>query len=189
MEARNGYTLYSLNGQRKYLNQQERSRFYKVASQQEEVKRLFFLMLYYTGARISEVLNIEKQHIDKDECVVVIESLKKRRKGIYRVIPIPKEFVCRLFAYCDTNNEIQLWNFSRRTASRYVASVMEKADIAGLQACSKGLRHSFAVCAIENNVPLNLIKKWMGHSSIATTAIYLNVIGQEERFFAKRMWG
>jgi len=29
----------------------------------------------------------------------------------------------------------------------------------------------------------------MGHSSIITTAIYLNAIGKEERMFAKRLWG
>lgn len=184
----NIYSLYGLNGQRKYLTQLERSRFYKVANENENVKRLFFLMLYYTGARISEVLSIRRQHIEAEECVVVIESLKKRKKGVFRIVPLPESFIVELSSYINSNKGIYLWSFSRRTASRYVARVMEEASIFGLQASAKGLRHSFAVCAIENNVPLNLIKKWMGHSSISTTAIYLNVIGQEERAFAKEMW-
>ena len=188
MRHQNIYSLYGLNGQRKYLNQPERNRFYTTACQSKQYKRLFFLMLFYTGARISEVLNIQTNHIEAEECVVIIESLKKRKKGVFRIIPIPQQFVAELQSYTITIESNFLWPFSRRTASRYVAIAMEDAKISGIQASAKGLRHSFAVSAIRSNVPLNLIKKWMGHSSISTTAIYLDVIGQEERAFAKKMW-
>ncbi len=189
MRPINVFSLYGINGQRKYLNKIERKQFFQVAEEREECKRLFFLMLYYSGARISEVLNLQKQHLDINEFVVVIESLKKRKKGIYRAIPLPKDFIRDLAIYTQSINlESKIWQFSRRTASRYVDRAMQDANIIGLQASSKGLRHSFAVCAIENNVPLNLIKNWMGHSSISTTEIYLNVVGQEERTFARRMW-
>ena len=188
MKFQNVYSLYGLNGQRKYLSQQERHRFYNVAVQSVQAKKLFFLMLYYTGARISEVLNIEEQHIDTEECVVVIESLKKRKKGIFRIVPLPEEFITHIISYAGAKEGVLLWPFSRRTASRYITDAMEKSNIFGIQASAKGLRHSFAVAAIENNVPLNLIKRWMGHSSISTTAIYLDVIGKEERAFAMEMW-
>lgn len=65
---------------------------------------------------------------------------------------------------------------------------MDEIGIEGAQVSAKGLHYGFAVSAIENNVLLSLIKKWMGHSSISTTAIYLNVIGKEERAFAEAMW-
>ncbi len=35
---------------------------------------------------------------------------------------------------------------------------------------------------------LNMLRKWMGHSSMATTAIYANAMGAEEMEIAKRMW-
>ncbi len=66
--------------------------------------------------------------------------------------------------------------------------MMSDAGISGTKACSRGLRHSFAVNSVIHNVPLTLIQKWMGHASITTTAIYLNVLGAEERNFAKRTW-
>ena len=66
---------------------------------------------------------------------------------------------------------------------------MIKAGILGPQACPKGLRHGFAVHGLSNNIPLTLIKKWLGHSSLVTTSIYLNVaLEEEEQRIAKRIW-
>ncbi len=65
---------------------------------------------------------------------------------------------------------------------------MEEAEISGPQACSKGLRHGFAVHCLVNEIPTTLIKKWLGHSSLSTTSIYLDVANQEEQRIAKKMW-
>lgn len=81
-----------------------------------------------------------------------------------------------------------LWSFSRRTAWVTVKSVMSEAGIRGTQACPKGLRHGFGIACAENNVPVSLIKQWLGHASIETTIIYLNAVGKEEQNFAKRTW-
>ncbi len=64
---------------------------------------------------------------------------------------------------------------------------MHYAKIMGIQACSRGLRHSFAVYAV-SRAPLTMVKKWLGHAKLETTEIYLNVIGHEEREIAKRIW-
>ena len=52
----------------------------------------------------------------------------------------------------------------------------------------KGLRHGFAVEALQSGVPINVVSKWLGHARIETTAIYTEVTGKEERFFAEKMW-
>ena len=184
-------SLYDLLGQRKYLSTAERDVFYQLAEKSEIEKKLFYQMLFYTGGRISEILSLKGRSIDLKEGVVIIESLKKRKKGIYRVVPIPITYINLLKKYIKSRGVEEseyLWTFSRRTASRYIKSIMNEASINGVQASAKGLRHSFAIRAIEKNIPLTLIKNWMGHSSITTTEIYLNVVGKEERRFAKRMW-
>lgn len=189
MKNKNALSLYNGNGQRKYLTSNERERFQSVACTRDKRIQYFLLMLFFSGARISEVLNLEHEQIEYDQNVVIIESLKKRRKGVFRAVPLPDVYLSDLSTYIKQRKVMgRLWPFTRRTASRYVTSVMEEARIVGVQASSKGLRHSFAVSAIEKNVPLNLIRNWMGHCSIETTAIYLNVSGKEERRFAERMW-
>jgi len=62
------------------------------------------------------------------------------------------------------------------------------ASITGAMACPKGLRHAFGIHCVMNEIPLPSIQKWLGHSSMETTAIYLQVMGKEERELASRMW-
>jgi integrase len=76
------------------------------------------------------------------------------------------------------------------TAWRRVIEVMEAAGIPpGPHRCPKGLRHGYGVHAISSGVPLNMLRRWMGHASMETTAIYANALGAEEQGIAARMWG
>jgi integrase/recombinase XerD len=81
-----------------------------------------------------------------------------------------------------------LWSWSRTTAWRRVKEIMASAGITGAAAMPKGLRHSFGVKAFQSGVPPHLVQRWLGHASLETTAIYGDVIGAEERGFARRMW-
>lgn len=74
------------------------------------------------------------------------------------------------------------------TGYRHVRKVMERAGIEGPQATPKGLRHGFAVAALEAGVPMNLVQRWLGHTHWQTTAIYADFVGAEERGFAERLW-
>ena len=65
---------------------------------------------------------------------------------------------------------------------------MAVARIAGPQAPPKGPRHGYGVAGIGTTVPLSMSSKWMGHATIETTAIYANVLGEEQRSIAERMW-
>jgi len=182
-------SLLDGKGRRKYLNSVERKLFFRNANNLDKEKKLFCLFLYWTGVRISEAINIDVCQIDFDEHKVVIKSLKKRGKTVFRQIPIPEHFSSELMKYISGNRlEEKPFLKDRRTYSRYVKSLMKQSGIDGPQASPKGLRHSFAVHCLMKSIPLTLIQKWMGHSSITTTAIYLNVVGEEERKFAERIW-
>lgn len=182
------YSLINKNGQRKYLNQNERKQFYTVARQQTTEIKLFCFMLFWTGARISEVLSLQKESIDFNESIVTIKSLKKRKDGIFRQVPIPPLYLNQLRTFIKRGVKTKIWTFSRRTASRHIKRVMYTAEITGSQACSKGLRHSFAIHCLVHNIPITLIKKWLGHSSLSTTSIYLDVALEEELKLARRIW-
>lgn len=65
---------------------------------------------------------------------------------------------------------------------------MQEIELQGPMATCKGMRHGFGVWAATQSVPQNIIQRWMGHAAPTTTAIYLNVVGNEERLFAERMW-
>jgi integrase len=65
---------------------------------------------------------------------------------------------------------------------------MGSAQITGPHATPKGLRHGFGIAAVEAQVPLHLIQRWLGHAQLSTTVLYLEAVDAEERNVARRMW-
>jgi integrase/recombinase XerD len=63
---------------------------------------------------------------------------------------------------------------------------MGLANVGGPPASPKGLRHALGVEALQSGVPLNLVKKCLGHSRLKTTEVYANAVGDEERAIATR---
>jgi integrase len=191
-----GLSLFGRSGNRKYLNAAERHRFVQAASRAPAKVRLFCLTLRWSGARISEVLALTAASIDIESGVASIESLKRRRRGIYRQVPLPSQLVKQLRGHFQVRRRqrdpdlasVRLWRWSRTTAWRHVKAIMAAAGVTGTQAMPKGLRHGFGVNAFQSNVPPHLVQRWLGHASLKTTAIYGDVIGPEERAFAARMW-
>lgn len=63
---------------------------------------------------------------------------------------------------------------------------MAEAGPNGSHASPKGLRHGFGIAAVSVGIPLNLVRKWPGHAQLATTAIYADAAGEEEKGIASR---
>lgn len=187
------YSLLGKNGQRKYLNRPERHRFHAQAVQCPQRVKLFCLMLYYTGARLSEIADLHVHNLDFPNGTVAIQTLKRRTMGIYRQVPLPDFLLEELNSYIGTRethpgySDDRLWFFSTRTASRYVKSVMDRAGIEGHRASARGLRHGFAVWAVLT-VPVTQVQVWMGHAYLQTTSLYVKVSGVEEREMAEKLW-
>lgn len=182
--------LYDPAGRRKYLTPGERQAFLAAAGNARDDVRAFCSTLAHTGCRISEALALTANRIDRDGGVVVFESLKKRRKGVYRAVPVPPAFLLLLSGIYDLQalGGERLWPWSRTTAWRRVREVMDAAGLSGLCASPKGVRHGFGIKAVTSEVPLNMTQKWLGHARLSTTAIYTDAVGPEERLIAQRMW-
>ena len=188
--------LYDQQGNRKYLTRSERQAFIDAARRAAPEVETFCLTLAYTGARISEVLALVPLRIDTSANAIIIESLKKRKRGIYRAVPVPLDLLVRLdevHTLVDRRsnpclNQLRMWNWSRTTAWNRVRTIMRAAGIVDGPAMPKALRHAFGVGGTQAGIPLNLIQRWLGHADIQTTAIYTDVMGDEERVLADRMW-
>lgn len=190
--------LHDNQGKRLYLTAEERRAFMTAAVEADRPVRTFCAVLHDTGCRISEALALTPERIDLTARAIVIESLKKRRQGVHRAVPVPASLLDTLDMVHGVQEarrrgrghaDIPLWNWSRTTAWRKVCAVMEAARISSGPHCSpKGLRHGYGVHAIGSGVPLNMLSKWMGHASLEVTAIYADALGAEEQGIAARMW-
>ncbi len=189
--------LFHNDGSRKYLTQDERQAFLTAATQFPHTVRSFCSVLTYTGCRLAEALALTADRVDLGASRLTFETLKKRRRGVYRTVPVPPDVVTMLdFVHNirraqdrrDRGRSLRLWSWSPVTAWRHVKTVMQAAEIKGTPASPKGLRHGFGVAAVQARIPLNLVQRWLGHAQLSTTAIYAEAIGQEEQEIAARMW-
>src|SRR4051812_14338169 len=155
--------LYDQNGHRKYLTPAEREAFLKAADAATREVRTFCATLTYTGCRISEALALTADRVDLEAGAIVLETLKKRKRGVYRPVPAPPAFLDTLNMVHniravqkrrDRGKGVRLWQWSRPTAWRRVCEVMQAAGIAGVHASPKGLRHGFGIKAVTSGVPL-----------------------------------
>jgi len=196
------FDLFDQEGNRKYLTQDERSRFYNsievaLGKPQDREKRTFVLLLYYTGCRISEGLATTYQKIDYSAQGVIFETLKRRRK-VHRFVPLPHSFLTKLDDVHKVKDyqadkksgkaEELIWSFGRTTAWKTITKVMEVAGIKGIQGTPKGLRHSFAIKHQMLKTPETMIAAWLGHADTSMMAVYGRAIGLESRTIASKLW-
>lgn len=185
------WTMFNHEGQRKYLTRVETASFLAAARQSDAAVASFCWVMAATGCRISEALAVTPGNIDFESKHLIIESLKKRGKRIYRAVPLPAALldVLRKGLADGTLGKERCWPWSRMTGYRRICEAMDAAGVVGAYATPKGLRHAFGVGAIQAQVPLNMVQRWLGHADMKTTAIYTSAIGPEERAIAARMWG
>jgi integrase/recombinase XerD len=190
------WSLLDAQGHRKYLTAAERLSFIEAALRfRPKPACTFCLTVALTGVRISEALELTVDRIDVATCTLIVETLKRRRRGIFRAIPVPRELLALLCQTHGSADKLQyrpaserIWPVSRTTGWKWVKMAMRDAGIDSGLAKPRALRHAFAVEAVRQRIALSLVKKWLGHARIETTAIYADPVGEEERALARLTW-
>lgn len=192
----------SKSGERKYLNRDERKAFL-AATQLEEAKVKYYCqLLYYTGCRVAEGLQLSPTLLDYSSRTVTFRTLKqgkdKNNNDItrHRVNELPEAYMNELQGVYGILKKqksaklatLPIWDFTERTAYNYVTRVMANAGITGRAASPRGLRHSMGVSLAMAKVPVGTIQQVLGHASITNTMIYLDVVDDERRQLVSQVW-
>lgn len=135
-------------------------------------------MLYSTGARRGELINMRIQDIDLAREQVVIRGGKGKRD---RITLLSKQLSKVIAGYIDTYKP-NYWLFEGGNRKKYTGSSVGKVI---RKACKNAgikksitphvLRHSFATHLMEQGTDTRYIQKLLGHKSLNTTAIYTHV--------------
>jgi site-specific recombinase XerD len=141
--------------------------------------RLLLMLVYSSGLRVSEVVNLKRQDIDLKRKAIII-TLGKGRKDRYTLL---SDQVTKYLTYYYSINDIKTWLFpgvihgkhlAIRSAQSICSQALKKAGI--LKAASiHSLRHSFATHLLENGTDIRYIQELMGHVSLRTTERYIHV--------------
>lgn len=69
------------------------------ASKERDAVSVFCLTLAFTGARLSEVLALTANRIDAADDAVIFETLKQRKRAVFRAVPVPRSLIPLLTLY------------------------------------------------------------------------------------------
>ena len=142
--------------------------------------KLVLSLLYYTGIRRNELLNLNWTDINLSKSTVIIRSGKG---GKDRLIPLHKALTGLLDQYLDKRLPLKIDALiigeqgRRMCKCSFVNLLKMYLAISGLKRkgyTAHSFRHSFATHLVEAGVDLFKVQKLLGHSSLDTTKIYIN---------------
>ena len=134
------------------------------------------------GLRVSEALALETRdlHLDTERPTLRVRQGKGRKA---RVVPMHPELQTAFIAATSFGavGQSRLIDVTRITTWRWVQQAVQRVTEAGQitpgrHVGTHTLRHSFARHMLLNGVPINFLSRWLGHYSIQTTLIYLELV-------------
>ena len=134
---------------------------------------LILKLIYLSGLRISEALNLKWSDINhQDNSIYVYGKGSKERK-----VFIINDYLVQL-KNLEKNSQfiftINKKKISTRSVNKFLQNCYDNSLIKN-KLSSHIFRHSFATTMLENNADIRHIQKLLGHSSISTTEIYTKV--------------
>lgn len=141
--------------------------------------RAMLELLYATGLRVSELINLKFSNIDIEECYVKIFGKGNKE----RLVPFGQKAQLYLKRYLRVrNNSKSEYLFltrlnkpiSRIEFWRQLKQIAIKAGITK-NITPHTLRHSFATHLLTGGADIRFVQEMLGHSSISTTQIYTHV--------------
>lgn len=155
-------------------------------------------LLYSSGIRISELVNIKTPNYDSEECLIRIMGKGSKE----RIVPLGDYAVNIMNDYMNNyrplinkkhTDYVFINNRGDMISRQFIFKVIKK------EALKKGikkdisphtLRHTFATHLLKNGADLRIIQELLGHENISTTQIYTHVTNNKlksdyETYFPK----
>ncbi len=136
-------------------------------------EKLVVWVLLDTGLRVSELANLKRANLDWQTHRLMIygKGGPFGTKSKRRVIPLTARIQPLIEGYFALH---ETFRFSVRTIQRMLKRVANRARISRTVS-PHVLRHTFAVTAIQKGISLPALQRLLGHDTLLTTEIYLNL--------------
>lgn len=158
--------------------------------------RVLLALLYNTGARVSELINVRVADVTLD----VTPMLRLHGKGRkQRTVPLWKETAAAVrhwLQYAELRTDQPLvpsrhgrpmtrTNVAERVALAVTAATKQCPQLQGRRVSPHTLRHTTAMHLLQSGVDITIIALWLGHESPATTHGYVEAdLAMKERALA-----
>ena len=148
--------------------------------------RAMIELMYATGVRISELINLEYSNIDLNRSLIKVMG----KGGKERIIPFGDDALSWLTNYIEFRRKNNLSLNSRdffisqqgrkitRQAFWHRIKIYLKALGLSMDISPHTLRHAFATHLLNNGADLRSVQMLLGHSDLSTTQIYTHIAKQ-----------
>jgi integrase len=146
--------------------------------------RIFFELLFATGIRFGEAAGLHVEDLDFKESVIRIrrstfvhQEVSTKSKAGYREIDVDPEILKAITKYLVGRQSGRIFESKQGTPlvngniNRYILKPLCKKLRIPIGTCH-AFRHGRVSVLQQNGVPRDLIKRWIGHSSLRTTSKY-----------------
>ena len=163
------------------LTQDEIKTLYQTAKTLEET--IILHLCYGCGLRRSEVINLNKKDIDLDKKLLYVRSGKNKKR---RVMPITQSIAEDFKKYQDFSikNQDKIAFLIDKKGNRMSGNIVYQTfknllkrseNIDENNFCLHSLRHSIATHLLENEMNVEMVRDFLGHSQLSTTQIYTRI--------------
>lgn len=163
-----------------YLDKAEIDGLIRVAPHPQAA--LLILMQWRAGLRVSEALALEPGDLSLDTDRPTLR-VRRGKGNKTRIVPVHPELGAALMMATTYGGKRPgpFVAVDRSTAWRWVQAATSKAKAAGLMQADRHigthtLRHSAARHWLASGIAINAVSRWLGHSSLQTTLIYLEIL-------------
>ena len=148
--------------------------------------RAMIELMYATGVRITELINLEYNNIDLNRSLIKVMG----KGGKERMIPFGDDALTWLINYIEFRRKNNLSLNSRdffisqqgkkitRQAFWHRIKIYLKASGLSMDVSPHTLRHAFATHLLNNGADLRSVQMLLGHSDLSTTQIYTHIAKQ-----------
>jgi integrase/recombinase XerC len=144
--------------------------------------RLIIEMLYATGVRVSELVNIKYDDIDFDNKRIIITGKGNKQRIVYfgdYALEVLNEYM----RTHDRNKDNYLFTNAKgdkitdRGVRYIIDNIMSKLSVK-VHVTPHVLRHTFATDMLNNGCDIKVVQELLGHSSLRTTEVYTHVTNE-----------
>jgi len=146
-----------------------------IDSSQTKKSKLIISLLYSSGLRVSEVVNLKKQDLNLQENMGWVRKGKGSKD---RMFTLSKSLSRKLKEYLKNKDQEYVFSKKNPLSTRNIQKIIKKtSEKAGInkKVTPHTLRHSFATHLLESGTDIRLIQALLGHSNLNTTQIYTHV--------------
>ena len=150
--------------------------------------KLILEILYSTGIRVSELVNIKLSDIDfSNNRILILGKGNKERFVLYGKVcsELLKEYLDKSRSKLNKNSDYLLLNkFGNKITDRAIRMIIDdivKKSSLKLNISPHTLRHTFATHLLNEGADLKIVQELLGHENISTTGIYTHISNERLR--------